>query len=112
MQAREKVGRCRVRIDLESALQLFIRTLQVPVEDTLCFAQVAMRLSIVLVQRDRFQGRFLRRWVSVEWFYVDVSEKIPDLRDPSPGTGECWIFLDCALKEAERPSQIFFASLV
>src|SRR5205823_12988899 len=51
-------------------------------------------------------------WVSLEWFYVDVGQKIPNLRDSSPGTRKCRIFLDPALKESERSSQILFAALV
>src|SRR5206468_4511864 len=102
----------RVRIELERALQFRIRAGEVPVEDTLRFAQVAMRFSIFLVERKRLQGCFFRCRVGVEWFYVDVGQKIPNLRDPSPGTRKRWIFLDGALKETERPPQIRFAALV
>ena len=53
VQPREEVSRCGVGIELESALQLRIRAGQVPVEDAFRFAEVAMRLSILLVERDR-----------------------------------------------------------
>src|SRR6266566_8713535 len=102
----------RVRIELERALQFRIRAGEVPVEDTLRFAQVAMRFSILFVERKRLQGCFFRCRVSFEWFYVDIGQKIPNLRDPSPGTRKCRIFLERALKETERPPQILFAALV
>src|SRR6266568_7252532 len=102
----------RVRIELERALQFRIRAGEVPVEDTLRFAQVAMRFSILFVERKRLQGCFFRCRVSVEWFYVDVGQKIPNLRDPSPGTRKCRIFLDGPLKEIKRPPQILFAALI
>jgi len=41
----------RVRIELERALQFRIRAGEVPVEDPFRFAQVAVRFSIVLVER-------------------------------------------------------------
>src|SRR5439155_503568 len=50
--------------------------------------------------------------VSGEWFYVNVGQEIPDLRDPSPGPRKCRIFLYGALKETERPAQIILAALV
>src|SRR6266513_3931723 len=71
-----------------------------------------MRFSILFVERKRLQGCFFRCRVSFEWFYVNVGQKIPNLRDPSPGTRKCWIVLDRALKETERSPQILFAALV
>ena len=49
VQSREEVSRCGVGIELERALQLFIRTSQIPVEDAFRFTEIAMRLSIFLV---------------------------------------------------------------
>jgi hypothetical protein len=43
---------------------------------------------------------------------VNVSQKIPDLRDPGPGTRKCGILLNGALKEIERSPQILLAAFV
>src|SRR5207237_4337098 len=44
--------------------------------------------------------------------YIDVGQKIPNLRDSSPRARKCWVFLESALKEIERPPQILFAAFV
>ena len=52
MHSREEVSRRRVGIELERALQLRIRAGKVPVEDAFRFAKIAVRLGILLVERD------------------------------------------------------------
>ena len=46
-------------IELQGAFQFCVGTSQVPIEDAFRFAEVAMRLSLLLIQRDRLQSSFL-----------------------------------------------------
>src|SRR5690242_13619410 len=92
---------CGVRIELECALELGIRSGEVPVEDSFCFAQIAMRLGIFLVERDCLQSCFFRGWIRIQRLYVNVGQEIPDLRDSSPSARKCWILLHRALEEIE-----------
>src|SRR4029077_19455372 len=71
-----------------------------------------MRLSIFLVERNRLQGCCSRCRVSLERLYINVRQKKPNFCDPSPGTPKSRIFLESAIKETERPPQIFLAAFV
>src|SRR5262245_40605648 len=103
---------CRLRIELKSALQFGIRAGEIPVEDAFRFTKVAMRFSIFLVELNRLHCCLSVERISVERFYVNVRQEIPNFRDTSPGTSKCRILFDRALEKTKRPSQILLAALV
>src|SRR2546422_10195125 len=102
---------CRVGIEFQRAFQLRILALQIPVENSFRFAEIAMRLGIFLIEGNRLQRGGSCCRISFEGLYIDVRQEIPNFRDPSPSTGKCGVFLQRALKETESGPQILLAAL-
>jgi len=84
-ESEEKVNRRGIRIELQRSLQLRLLARQIPIQDPFGFAQIAMRLSIFVVELNRLRRGRSRSWICLERFYVNVRQVKPDFRDPGPG---------------------------